>query len=150
MTALLPQIDASFYNLIHELVSADKQAVDGRKLPRRSFRVVQRVAPRTGPGIPREAEFFNVRCHDLTRQGFSFLMSARPAFTSLVAAFGIPPELIYVAAQVVHCTDVLVDEAGRVRSDEQRDQAPVAQRQDLRPMVLAGCRFTERLSPVAH
>lgn len=141
------EIDANFFNLIHQLVGTPEE--DERwELPRQPFPSVQRIAVRCGPGIPDESEFFEVRCHDLTRAGFSFLLPGQPGFADLVAAFGTPPEVIYIGARVSHCKNVLVDSSGRVEKPQNRAGQfghETAAGHAATPMILVGCKFTERL-----
>lgn len=137
------EIDANFYRLIHELVGPQlKEAAERRRAERHSFTVEQWVAPRHGLAFPVESQFLTVQCHDLTRGGFSFLFPQLPDFDRLVAAFGHPPNLLYVGAEVRHCHNVLVSRSGDVR--HVGDPAAELDR-DATPMVLVGCRFTERL-----
>lgn len=148
--ALNSQIDAGFYNLIHQLSGSGRwHAVSERRdIKRQPFSSVQRIALRRGPDLPDDSEFVEVHCHDLTRQGFSFFLPSRPSFDTLVAAFGSPPEIIYLAARVSHWEDVAIDAAGRLhyldrQSDGQRQTLLAAS--GATGMVLVGCRFTERL-----
>jgi hypothetical protein len=144
------KLDAGFFNLIHQLTGTcrPQSPAERRQRPRHPFPSRQRIAVSRGPGIPDDAEFIEVRCHDLTRQGFSFLFPGRPEFTSLVAALGTPPDMIYVAAEVSHWADVLVDSSGRVEHvgtrTARRKQANL-EGQNATPMVLVGCRFSKRL-----
>jgi hypothetical protein len=141
------QIDADFFNLIHRVVGKRKmeEEAERRAHRREPFKSWQRVAPWDGLGCPDPSEFVEVTCHDLTRSGFSFLISHRPGFRQLLAEFGQPPEVIRVAAEVVRCTDVLVDADGQVvqlggiRYDAAGGGTGT-------PMVLVGCQFTQRLS----
>ena len=150
MTVIDSEIDASFYNLVHQLTGSPRpdECAERRKQPRRAYKSVQRIAPRRGPNLPEESEFFDVPCQDLTRSGFSFLMPAAPDFAALVAAFGNPPNTLCVGAEVSHCEDVLVYPSGAVQPVKGR-AAHVTYREpggELgEPMVLVGCRFTERL-----
>ena len=136
------EIDANFFRLIHQLSLASNRERRGSR--RKPFQVMQRIALPRGPGIPPESEFIDVQCRDLTRQGFSFLLPKRPKFERLVAAFGIPPEVIYVAAQVVRCQDVLVQPADGGQGDG-GDAPGDGEGPSPKPMILVGCRFTERL-----
>ena len=142
--------DASVFNLIHQMACAAKEggAAERRSEQRRTFLSSQRIAPRRGPGVPDESQFAAVPCHDISRHGFSFFLPSRPDFDSLVVSFGTPPEVIYLAADVSHCADVLIDSSGEVQRSEDPagqidDEAPGAQ--TATPMVLVGCRFRKRL-----
>ncbi len=144
------KVDANFYNLIHQLVDSEQSdgAAERRDQRRRPFMTDQRIAICQGREVPDESEFVKVRCHDLTRQGFSFFMPNRPDFDVLVAAFGSPPGMIYLAAEVAQCCDVLVYSSGVVQRMD--DPATDVACKDLHgqtatPMVLVGCRFTHRL-----
>lgn len=150
MTGLGSEIDASFYNLVHQLAVAKRRetAAERRRRRRQGFQSIQRIALPRKPGIPAETDFVEVRCHDLTRQGFSFLLPSRPTFDLIVAAFGAPPDVIYVLAKVTHCAEVLVSASGSVQPATERGGGPnprAAADATARPMVLVGCRFIERL-----
>lgn len=143
------EIYANFYRLMHLLADAQKEGkpTERRRALRHPFFAVQRVAPRRGLALPKESEFVQVRCCDLNRAGFSFLIPTRPDFTSLVAAFGTPPDVIYVAAEVSHCDTVLLHPSGAVdhlgdanQTGRQAENAGASTR-----MVRVGCRFTQRL-----
>ncbi len=144
------QIDAGFYQLIHQLVCSSPQVrnKERRGYPRRPFTITQRIAPRRGAGVPDESEFFDVTCHDLNRAGFSFLLPTRPNFSALVVLFDKPPDVVYMGAEVLHCASVLVYPSGHVehirgRAGNVSYQAPDGQLGT--PMVLVGCRFTGQL-----
>jgi len=146
------EIDANFYRLIHLLVGSQEEEEDEpaerRTCWRNPFPTIQRISPRRGSDFPEDSEFFEVQCCDLTRAGFSFLLPRRPNFTSLVAAFGGPAEVIYVAAEVSHCQDVLLHRSGFVEPVHDPAGHPRCQAPDQRiatPMVQVGCRFTKRL-----
>jgi hypothetical protein len=144
------QIDANFYQLIHQF-AANKRAEskrNRRSSSRRPFWAEQRVAPVRGAEIPEESAYIRVRCHDLTRSGFSFFLDEPPEFTRLVAAFGDPPDAICVRAEVIHFEHVLVHPMGTVERFEGKASRPgrvAATGQPAVPMVLVGCRFTGRL-----
>lgn len=147
------EIDANFYRLIHKL-SASAMA-DGnserRTQERRAFSIWQRIAPSDGRGCPDQSQFFEVQCHDLTQSGFSFLVTRRPSFDRLVAEFGVPPDLIYVAAQILHYSRVLVHPDGRVErvrrhvDDDPRDAEDPAGASRPVHKILVGCRFLRRV-----
>jgi len=148
--ALNNQIDAGFYNLIHQLAGTERwhPASERRGGARQPFESTQRIALRRGPELPDDSEFVEVHCSDLTRQGFSFFLPSRPTFDVLVAAFGSPPNLIYLAARVSRWENVVVDAAGNrhflERQSDRRRHALLAE-PGATPMVLVGCRFTDRL-----
>ena len=151
----MTQLNPNLYTLIHELVVGEsEESRERRCLPRTPYDARQRVARRDGPGIPDDSEFHEVRCHDISQSGFAFLFPTRPAFQSLVVAFGLPPTVIYVAAEVAHCTRALVFPSGRVKRLRQSLPAgavqaaePDSEDAEGRPMILVGCRFRERLYP---
>ena len=150
MAPLGNELDADFFNLIHQLAGAagEDGPAERRRERRRSFLSSQRIAPRRGPGVPDESQFFEVPCHDLSRGGFSFFFASRPDFDSLAVAFGTPPEVIYMAAEVAHCEDVLVDSSGEVlpaRGPGEQFDPQDLDRRTATPMVMVGCRFNERL-----
>lgn len=148
--ALENEVDANFYTLIHQLAGSvvSDQGAERRDVRRQSFVATQRIAARRGDHVPDEPDFVEVRCQDLTRRGFSFLLPSRPDFDCLVAAFGSPPGEIYVAAEITHCCEVLVHPSGLVQRLE--DGVSPADREDpadqaATMMVLVGCRFTRRM-----
>lgn len=120
-----------------------------RRCPRKPFPVVRLIAPAAGEEVPGQTAFFPAKCHDLSTHGFSFLVKTRPQFKSLVLALETTPDPIYVAAEVKHCTDVLVHPSGRVevlhklagRDEYQRRWSAGAEH-----CVLVGCEFTRRLA----
>jgi len=143
------EVYASFYRLVHLLADDQKggSPADRRKALRHPFFAVQRIAPRRGVALPQESEFVEVRCCDLNRAGFSFVIPTRPDFTSLVAAFGTPPDVIYVAAEVAHCDSVVVHPSGVIEHLGEADQTScqTGHSGSSTPMVRVGCRFTQRL-----
>ncbi len=147
MALLESEIDANFYNLIHQLSGSLQQdeTTDRRGNRRQVFQAINRIALRRGTDVPDESEFFEVQCHDLTGSGFSFFLPSQPNFDSLVAAFGIPPSVIYLDAEVSHYDDVLVHPSGLIERVEHagRQDADV---QAATPMVMVGCRFVRRLT----
>ncbi len=146
MGSLEAEIDASFYNLVHQLSAAAGGPAGDRRRQRRSrFVATQRIALRRAPGIPDESEFFEVQCHDLNRQGFSFLMAREPSFHFLVAAFGTPPHVICLSARVTYSEPVVVHESGLIERQNDSGGANASKSATPRRMVLVGCEFVERL-----
>jgi len=147
MSTLEAEIDASFYNLIHQLSNATDHASGDRRHERRArFVSSQRIALRQTPGIPNESEFIEVQCHDLTRKGFSFFLSSPPRFRYLVVAFGTGSSPIYIAANVTHCEQVLVYESGLMERLGDRSLPDGSESQSAERMFLVGCEFVERLA----
>jgi hypothetical protein len=149
------QIDADFYRLIHRLVPAlgSGRKKNHRSSDRRPFSADGRIAPLCGPEFPEDSAFISVRAHDLSRSGFAFFLPNRPDFTRLVAAFNCGDETLYVGASVVHCRDVLVHSLGMVESlgnRRRRCQSGSQMAESGTPMILVGCRFTERLEKPAR
>jgi hypothetical protein len=149
MAALGYEPDVIFYNLIHQLVGGPQKGdADRRQGLRHACLATQWIAPGYCGEVPPEAAFIEVRCQDLTGSGFSFFLDEPPDFSRLVAAFGRPPSLVHVAAEVLHWSEVIVypsglveprgDRAGHVRHQSADGQAG-------RPMVLVGCRFVAKL-----
>jgi len=144
------EIDASFFKLIHQLVSnsGPEPGEERRESSRSLFESFQRIAPWDGGKFPQDSEFFAVRCHDLTRSGFSFLVPAEPPFGMLVAAFGRPSQETYVAAEVAHTEYVLLYPSGRVQRPDDAPTGAGAGSPPAEPatrMILVGCRFTRRV-----
>jgi len=152
MGLLDAEIDANFYTLVHQLADDQrKKSQDRRGVERQQFVCTQRIALRRDAGVPDESEFFEVRCHDLTRQGFSFLLPRAPTFHFLVAAFGAPPDTIYISARVARSQEVLVDSSGNFQANPDEmavidDGSPDGPQR----MYLVGCSFLERLERPAE
>ena len=116
MALLDSEVDAQFFNLVHQL-SAPREGAERnerRVSLRYPFGSMQRIAPYVGPSIPDTSDFFEVQCHDLTQQGFSFLLPEPPAYRRLVAAFGPVEDAIHAAANVVDVTKVMASPTGPV------------------------------------
>ncbi len=147
MGLLEVEIDASFYNLVHQLSQAGGGAVGDRRRESRSRLVTtHRIAARRAPGIPDEAEFSEVQCHDLNRTGFSFFLPDEPNFQVIVVAFGAPPNAIYLSAKVTHAEPVLAYESGLIERLCEDGTAGGSKPASARRMVLVGCTFLERLT----
>ena len=147
MASLAQTGDLEFYELVHQMADLlpTGEPAERRRGRRRPFSSIQRIAPRRGPELPADSEFVDVQCHDLTRAGFSFLLPSQPDFDRLVVALESLQGVIHVAAEVRHTADVLVDAFGRVqRVGERSDGYGEHRFQTATPMVLVGCRFTER------
>jgi len=145
--------DASFFNVVHKTVKLEKDQSgrERRKRDRRPFSTVQRIAPRLTDEIPARTSFFPVRCHDLHEDGFSFLLPRRPTYNALVVVLGRKPQDIYLAAEVRHCSNVLLYPDNRVEriTDQSNPVDLNSDRTGAVLMVQVGCRFLERLEPPA-
>lgn len=94
-----------------------------RKITRRPFPYKQSLAPMRNGKLPAPNEFQEVRCHDLSSRGFSFLAPEAPNCREVIVAFGTPPSLIYVIGKIVHIT---------------------AYRHESQDMFLVGCKYSGR------
>jgi hypothetical protein len=147
MGSLEAEIDASFYNLVHQLSTVTDGPLADRRQSRRSrFVATHRIALQRAPGIPDEDEFIEVQCHDLNRKGFSFLLSGEPDFRFLVVAFGTSPNVIYLSARVTHAEPVLVYQSGLIERISEGDMPSDSSASPAQRMVLVGCMFMERLT----
>jgi len=144
------EIDANFYRLIHRLLVTPRndRNTERRSEQRADYHIVQRVAPWDGTRFPEPSEFLQVQCHDLTRAGFSFLIPAEPRFRTLVVEFGVAPDVLYLAAQVLRSVSVVCHSSGALtRKSGLDDASPLSEKhgEKGRPMFLVGCRLTRRL-----
>jgi len=92
-----------------------------RKAERRPYPYVQLMAPVSGHQAPTQDAFEKILCHDISSGGFSYFAQKPPRTKQVVAAFGVPGALTYLAAEIVHCRHVV---------DKQ--------------MYLVGCRYVGR------
>lgn len=150
MNAGTNYVDADFYRLVHQLMgdSLREKKLERRGRKRYRFWANQWIAPWDRGAMPSDEAFFEVQCYDLTRGGFSFFLPARPEFDSLVVAFGVPPRMIYLGAEVAHWARVWLHASGEVEKIEE-PAAPFTHSgrdgREVRSMVLVGCRFIQRL-----
>jgi PAS domain S-box-containing protein len=79
-------------------------AYERRRQPRRAFPYKQRIAPILDEKLPDRKVFEEVQCRDVAASGFSFLHPTPPVSDTLVVALGVPPNMSYLVAQVVHVT----------------------------------------------
>ena len=77
-----------------------------RQRSRRAYPYHQLVAPVVGGELPKPREFTRVCCRDIAAGGFSYLASEPPPSETVIVAFGKPPRLVHLAAQVVHVTRI--------------------------------------------
>lgn len=100
-----------------------RRAIERRTSGRQVYPYVQRVISYQGPGPAGKWVEADVRCHDLSRTGFSFWTETVPADEHLVVDLGIGEECWRMLAQVRHATPVNCFE---------------------RPLYLVGCRILKR------
>ena len=139
MPSIEAEIDANFYRLIHKSVKSDP--AEGRRgHARESFPSLHKVAPYDGVTLPQPPDFVDVRCHDLSRGGFSYLSAIRPASTNLIVAFGVIPDITCMEARIVRAIDVIENPSTGLleRIDDPAGEIGV-------PLVLVSCRFIRRL-----
>jgi diguanylate cyclase (GGDEF)-like protein len=99
-------------------------ADERRRFPRSPLRATHFVAPYANGQVPTARMFREVMCEDVSEGGFSYFDEAAPVVPDLVVELGTSPNLIYLAARVVHCTSI---------------GTPTA------PRYKIGCRFSGRL-----
>ena len=78
-----------------------------------------------GAAMPDDTQFNEWMCYDISSRGFSFLAPNQPDYHKIVVAFGTPPSLVYLTAEVRHAT----------RREE-----------NGRTQYIVGCRYTGRVS----
>jgi hypothetical protein len=92
-----------FNDLSWMLLEAEDR-LDRRASAREAYPVVQSIAPYDGKHMPRPEAFCPIRCCDLSAGGFSFLLPKPPSFRRLVVALGTPSGILYLDAEVAHCS----------------------------------------------
>ncbi len=100
MTAL---IEADLFETISELL-AEQHAISGderRDATRRSYDCIQLLAPYDANKLPRQEDFRQVQCRDLSPRGFSFHSYRQPATEHVVVALGAVPFKFFVA-KIIH------------------------------------------------
>ena len=100
--------DAHLYREISDLLSEQRGLLgsDRRNDDRRPYECQQLVAPYDGETLPRQDEFRQERCNDLSATGFSFVTARRPATSQIVVALGKVPFTFFVAEIVrIHDTE---------------------------------------------
>lgn len=145
------QLDASFYQMVHQFAYGSAVSPDDRRRHKRQrFFGIQWVARWDGSRLPLDSEYIEVRCYDLTPAGFSFFFRQRPSFSLLAARFGQKSDqLLHIGAEIVRCVPVLLFPSGRVkylREGETQSHRCTPTGELCSPKVLVGCRFLQRLS----
>ena len=119
------ELDGAFAGCSREAVADFHER---RSSNRWSYPAVQPLAPYGHWGFPNAEMFQQVRCHDLSTGGVSFLLPAPPTFEFAVIGLGVAPQFQYFVVQKVYCR----------RSDSTEGQ------------YLVGCQFLQRIKPPAH
>lgn len=92
---------------------AESANAERRRHQRHAYPCLRRVAPYDGFSFPKDDEFCEIRCRDLSAAGISFLIQDRPPSGLLAVDLGGPPgSSCLVAARVVHCQGMTGDEGG--------------------------------------
>ncbi len=84
-------------------------AKDRRSQPRRLYPYYQLIAPLVEGTTMDKHAFSEVRCCDISASGFSFISVIVPQHRAFVVAFGTPPSLTYVTAEVVRISPIEAD-----------------------------------------
>ena len=133
--------DLKIYKAVHKLLGSPKtEDHERRGTSRYPFEIQQWITAYDGSGLPAESDFYPVRCRDLSRSGFSFLTSVKPAFSSLVVILGEPPDSMYVEAEVIQCTNLEPFGLELVETDR-HGVGPLDIGGSAGASILVGCRF---------
>jgi PAS domain S-box-containing protein len=82
---------------------------DRRRHDRRPYCCVQSIAPCLKGDLPARRDFREVRCHDISPRGFSFLLDILPDFEELVVAFGSAQSQLFLRARVKHTSQLRIE-----------------------------------------
>jgi hypothetical protein len=104
----LDLIECQVADLLGSEAPADtSEWADRRATPRRPFPYLQVIAPVLDGRLPDRGMFREVRCHDISTGGFSYLSPAEPRHTEIVVAFGSTPRLIYLRTAIAHVSPIM-------------------------------------------
>ncbi len=138
--------------MMNNFIQSQKPS-ERRDHERNPFTVTQLIAPIRDGMMPTSEDFFQVHCHDLAPNGFSFFLEEKPDFAELIVTFELPAGTVLVRAEVRNARKVLLyAESGRVEmlnepslcSDSPQDLNNPFPLEEGTPMTLVGCRFTGR------
>lgn len=90
------QIDA----IRQEMQSAEADGQERRGCPRFSYPAIQTIAPCDGIQFPARNTFSQVRCHDISRRGISFLWPTPADFQYVVVKLSPMMNPVYLVAEV--------------------------------------------------
>ena len=119
-------IEADLFQTISDLL-AEQHAISGnerREGTRRSYDCIQLLAPYDADWLPKQEDFRQVQCRDLSPRGFSFLSHRQPTTDHVVVALGAVPFKFFVA-KIIHSSP---------------------SENELSQDYLVGCRFVRRLA----
>jgi PilZ domain-containing protein len=88
------------------LAGAQSDSINRRGSDRKSYRVLQGVAPCPNGRLPDSSMFHQVHCYDISRGGISFYTSQPLLDEYVVVALRNGPRAIYVKARVANCIRV--------------------------------------------
>ena len=80
---------------------------DRRRERRRTYPYRQLIGMVYNDKLPDREEFVQVSCHTISPGGFSYLTDNTPDYATLIVAFGAPPRLTYIKAEVRHVSTVI-------------------------------------------
>ena len=107
IVAVGTDITAEWNLLIAE--SRVEELKERRGQPRKEFRREQLISPLVEGKRMDQHCFFDVRCYDISTNGFSYTSRAVPQNRELVVGFGTPPSLTYVTAEIVRISPIVID-----------------------------------------
>jgi PAS domain S-box-containing protein len=93
-------------NALGAAKAEDEKGRERRKHDRRPYSCVQLIAPCIAGNLPARKDFREVKCHDISPRGFSFLLEAKPEFDDLVVAFGAAQAQLFLRAKVKHISSI--------------------------------------------
>jgi hypothetical protein len=90
------QLDA----IRQEMLSAETEGQERRGCPRFSFPAIQTIAPCDGIQFPARDMFRQVRCHDISQRGISFLWPMAADFQYVIVKLSPMMNPVYLVAEV--------------------------------------------------
>ena len=79
-----------------------KRCEDERRVKRRDYRYVEKIAPFVNGAVPQREAFFSVQCCDLSSKGFAFVAASKPNCDMMAAKIEGYDNDVYLVARVVH------------------------------------------------
>lgn len=101
-----PKPQPTFNEAIDDVLAqirSDNQNTKRRHLRHEADGLILYIAKNYEPGkVPPQANFFPVRCRDLSCSGVSFFFPIQPSFQNLVFQLGNQDDGIYMESEVIH------------------------------------------------